>query len=74
MKVLKKPSSQGIVMSLLMIRLDEGASTRLLIYAGKLISADISPRRACEIAINLPITDDPTLSSSIAEVISSIFP
>ena len=54
--------------------LDEGASTRLLIYAGKLISADISPRRACEIAINLPITDDPTLSSSIAEVISSIFP
>ena len=54
--------------------LDEGASTRLLIYAGKLISADIPPRRACEIAINLPITDDPTLRSSIEEVISSVFP
>ncbi len=54
--------------------LDEGASTRLLIYAGKLISTDIPPRRACEIAINLPITDDPTLSSSIEEVISSVFP
>jgi nitric oxide reductase NorQ protein len=54
--------------------LDEGASTRLLIYAGKLISADIPPRRACEIAINLPITDDSTLRSSIEEVISSVFP
>jgi nitric oxide reductase NorQ protein len=38
--------------------LDEGASTRLLINAGKLIASNIPPKRACEIAILNPITDD----------------
>lgn len=38
--------------------LDEGASTRLLINAGKLIASGISPKIACEIAILNPITDD----------------
>ena len=33
--------------------LGEGASTRLLIYAGKLISQGIPPRRACQVAVEL---------------------
>ena len=53
--------------------LGEGASTRLLIYAGKLISQGISPRRACQVAINWAVTDDESVQRSIEEIISSIF-
>ena len=53
--------------------LGEGASTRLLIYAGKLIAQGISPRRACQVAVNWAVTDDHSIHRSIEEVISSIF-
>ena len=53
--------------------LAEGASTRLLIYAGKLMAQGIQPRRACQVAVNWAVTDDSSIHSSIAEVISSIF-
>ena len=53
--------------------LAEGASTRLLIYAGKLMSQGIQPRRACQVAVNWAVTDDASIHSSIGEVISSIF-
>ena len=54
--------------------LAEGASVRLLIYAGKLISSGIDARRACEVAVNWSTTDDLTLQQSINEIISAIFP
>jgi nitric oxide reductase NorQ protein len=53
--------------------LAEGASTRLLIYAGKLISQGIAPRRACQVAINWAVTDESQLQRSIEEVITSVF-
>ena len=53
--------------------LAEGASTRLLIYAGKMIAQGIAPRRACQVSVNWAITDDHALHQSIEEVISSIF-
>ncbi|MCH8831777.1 MAG: CbbQ/NirQ/NorQ/GpvN family protein [Chloroflexi bacterium] len=53
--------------------LQEGASTRLLIYAGKLISEGISIRRACQVAIVWTLTDEKELQRSIEEVVSSIF-
>ena len=53
--------------------LGEGASTRLLIYAGKLITQGIAPRRAGQIAINWAVTDDATVQRSIEELISSMF-
>ena len=53
--------------------LGEGASTRLLIYAGKMISQGISPRRATQVAVNWAVTDDATVQQSIEEIISSIF-
>lgn len=53
--------------------LSEGASTRLLIYAGKLIAAGVKPRRACQVAIAWALTDDLEVQRSIEEVISSIF-
>ena len=53
--------------------LQEGASTRLLIYAGKLITEGISVRRACQVAIVWTLTDEKELQRSIEEVVSSIF-
>ena len=53
--------------------LQEGASTRLLIYAGRLMSEGISARRACQVAIVWTLTDDAELQRSLEEVASSIF-
>ena len=53
--------------------LQEGASTRLLIYAGKLIAKGIKPRRACQAAIIWAVVDDIQVQRSIEEVVSSIF-
>lgn len=52
--------------------LHEGASTRLLIYAGKLIASGIPPRKACKSAIVWGVSDDHTLQQSIDELVSSI--
>ena len=38
--------------------LEEGASTRLLIYAARLIKQGISPKRACQVSLNWGITDE----------------
>ena len=53
--------------------LEEGASTRLLIYAGKMITQGISARRACQVAVNWAVTDDHRLHKAIEEVTFSIF-
>lgn len=53
--------------------LQEGASTRLLIYAGKLIARGITPRRASQVAIVWALTDELSVQRSIEEVVSSIF-
>ncbi len=54
--------------------LQEAASTRLLLYAGKLMTRGIAPRRACEVAIVWGLTDDADTQKSIQEVVTSIFP
>ena len=51
----------------------EGVSTRLLVYAGRLIARGISPRRACQVAVVWSITDDAEAQQSIQEVASSLF-
>ena len=53
--------------------LQEGVSTRLLIYAGKLISRGLAPRRACDVAIADALTDDLSVQRSIREISTSIF-
>ena len=53
--------------------LAEGVSTRLLIYAGRLIHEGIPPRRACHVAVVWALTDERDVQRSIEEVVSSIF-
>ena len=53
--------------------LEEGASTRLLVHAGKLIADGVSPVTACRSAVAQAVTDDADMLKSIQELSSSIF-
>ncbi|MFY9558303.1 MAG: CbbQ/NirQ/NorQ/GpvN family protein [Blastocatellia bacterium] len=52
--------------------LEEGVSTRLLVYAAQLVSSGIHPHLACEVAITSPITDDAELQRSIREIVTTV--
>jgi len=51
--------------------LEEGASTRILIHVGKLIVHGIPLPEACEIALILPITDDPDIRNALKTAIAT---
>ena len=53
--------------------LEEGASTRLLIHAGKLIAKGVPPVIACQCAIAQAITDDAEMLAAVQELSSSLF-
>lgn len=53
---------------------DEGASTRLLVYAGLLIGRGIEPQRACDVAICKAVSDDADVQGAVAELVSTVFP
>jgi nitric oxide reductase NorQ protein len=53
--------------------LGEGVSTRLLVYAGRLMAEGVAPRRACQVAVTWALTDDSEVQRSIEEVVTSIF-
>ena len=53
--------------------LEEGASTRLLVHAGKLIAAGVPAVSACQSAIAQAVTDDPDMLTAIQELSSSLF-
>jgi nitric oxide reductase NorQ protein len=52
--------------------LEEGVSTRLLIYAAQMIAKGIAPVNAAEVALVSPITDDKELQRSIREIVTTI--
>jgi len=53
--------------------LDEGASTRLLVHAGKLIARGLPPQVACRGAIASALTDEPEMQAAVHELIASVF-
>lgn len=53
--------------------LDEGISTRLLVYAATLINHGIEAKAACRMALVRPITDDADIRSTLDHSIDSIF-
>ena len=52
--------------------LEEGVSTRLLIYAAQLIARGIAAETAAEVALCSPITDDRELQRSIREIVTTV--
>ena len=52
--------------------LDEGISTRLLVYAARLIKQGVAPRNACRMALMEPITDDADIRVTLGNAIDTI--
>ncbi len=53
--------------------LDEGASTRLLVNAGKLIASGVGPAGACRAGVAEALTDDADLVAAIGELAATVF-
>ena len=53
--------------------LDEGISTRLLVYAGHLISKGIAPVAACTMTMVTPLTDDPDMRDTLNAAVHTFF-
>jgi len=53
--------------------LDEGISTRLLVYAARLINRGIKPGDACRMALVAPITDDADITATLKHAIDAVF-
>lgn len=53
--------------------LDEGISTRLLVYAGQLISKGIAPQAACSMTMVTPLTDDPDMRDTLNAAVLTFF-
>ena len=53
--------------------LDEGISTRLMVYAAQLINQGIEPIDACKMALVRPITDDADIRETLDNAIELIF-
>ncbi len=54
--------------------LDEGISTRLLVYAAALIAKGIPAQDACQIALVRPLTDDPDMRDALDAAVATFFP
>ena len=53
--------------------LDEGISTRLLVYAGQLISKGIEPVAAWTMTMVVPLTDDPDMRDTLNAAVQTFF-
>ena len=53
--------------------LEEGVSTRLLVYAGRLIVQGDTPTQACEAAICRALSDDPDMQATIKNIVADFF-
>lgn len=53
--------------------LDEGISTRLLVYAATLIKRGVGPVDACRMALVRPITDDADIRATLDHAIDAVF-
>lgn len=53
--------------------LDEGMSTRLLVYAAQLISKGIKVQDACQMALVTPLTDDQDMRDTLTATVDTYF-
>ncbi len=53
--------------------LDEGISTRLVVYAATLIKTGVAPQDACRMAMARPITDDADIRATLDHAIDATF-
>lgn len=71
------PVAESLVELASMIRnlrehgLEEGVSTRLLVYAARLISQGVPARRAAEVTMTRPLTDDPEMLEALQALVDA---
>ncbi|MBT3012549.1 MAG: CbbQ/NirQ/NorQ/GpvN family protein [Candidatus Thiodiazotropha sp. (ex Lucina aurantia)] len=53
--------------------LDEGMSTRLLVYAAQLVAKGIDTQSACQMALVTPLTDDPDMRDTLSAAVNTYF-
>jgi len=53
--------------------LEEGMSTRMLVYAGQLIAGGVAPAAACSVALVRPITDDADMRDALDAAVKAFF-
>ena len=53
---------------------EDGVSTRLLIYAGQLMTHGIDARRACDVAITKAVTDDVDVQQAVCDIVDVLLP
>ncbi|MDA3868594.1 MAG: CbbQ/NirQ/NorQ/GpvN family protein [Gammaproteobacteria bacterium] len=53
--------------------LDEGISTRLLVYAGQLIAKGLDAESACSMTMVTPLTDDPDMRDTLDAAVQTVF-
>ena len=53
--------------------LDEGVSTRMLIYAGILIRDGVDPRDSCDMTMTRALTDDPDMAKALRGFVEAYF-
>jgi nitric oxide reductase NorQ protein len=53
--------------------LDEGISTRLLVYAGQLIAKGVDAEAACSMTMVTPLTDDPDMRDTLNAAVQTFF-
>jgi nitric oxide reductase NorQ protein len=53
--------------------LDEGISTRLLVYAGQLIARGVAPATACSMTLVRPLTDDADMRDTLEAAVRTFF-
>lgn len=63
----------GHIRALSGMDLEEGVSTRLLVYAASLIAGGMAIDRALQAAVVEPLTDDPDVAQALRDVIASVY-
>jgi nitric oxide reductase NorQ protein len=53
--------------------LEEGVSTRLLVYAGRLMAQGSAPDVACRLALSQTLTDDADMAATIDQIVADFF-
>ena len=53
--------------------LEEGMSTRMLVYAAQLIAGGVPARAACDVALVRPLTDDPDMRDALDGTVRAFF-
>ena len=63
----------GHVRALSGLDLEEGVSTRLLVYAASLMAGGMSVEQALEAAVIEPLTDEPDVAQALRDLIATVY-